>query len=174
MDSSCNRNSREADGVPVNILRISQAPQRTPVKPGKVVGPVVQYANGNIMSTNYDPQAVIRSTVNTVIPPQGIPPPYYHRTLSNNQESTTSQSQSKQVPNCGITSKLTPEVAININNPFYMTRVGLQKLNYVDDKVVAIDANMLQAKAAQYSGDGASAGAHSKVGSVRYELSGMY
>lgn len=90
---------------------------------------------------------------------------------------SSSSSQAKQVaPQFGMAAaKLAPDIAINIdNNPFYMTRAIV---DYGVDDRIAIDTNLMQAKA-QYSGIGAaaaaSAGAHRKVGTIQYGMSRMY
>ncbi|GFS45353.1 MAP kinase 20 [Actinidia rufa] len=179
-EQSSSRNSRDAEHVPGNILRSSQAPQRIPLaKPGRVVGPVVSYENGNVVKETYDPRI---GTRNAVLPSQSIPPAYcYRRTVPGKPERTTTGTerdlslQAKQVPPCGMASKLAPDIAINIdNNPFYMTRAGVTTVDYVDDRIT-MDTKLLQAKT-QYSGIGAtaataSAAAHQKVGTVQYGLS---
>lgn len=87
--------------------------------------------------------------------------------------------QGKQAPQCGIAAKLAPDIAINIdNNPFFMTRAGVTKVENIDDRI-AIDTNLLQAKA-QFSGisvgsaAAAAAATHRKVGSVQYGMTRMY
>lgn len=66
-------------------------------------------------------------------------------------------SQQKHTPESSIAAKLAPEIAINIDtNPFYMTRVGLPKMEHVEGRI------------------GASASAHRKVGAVQYGMSRMY
>lgn len=169
-----NRNSRDADGIFGSLSRTSQAPQRIPsAKPGKVVGPVISYENGNMAKEAYDPRTLVR---NTVVPPQVIPPAYcYRRTGTGKQERSVAEtterdlsSQSKQVYGLAAT-----DVAINIeSNPFYMTRV----IDRVDERI-GIDTNLLQSKAAPYGGIGAAAAvtnAHRKVGTVQYGISRMY
>ncbi|KAI8551103.1 hypothetical protein RHMOL_Rhmol06G0159000 [Rhododendron molle] len=178
-DSCSNRNSKDMDGVPVNPSRSSQAQQRIPLaKPGRVVGPVVSYENGSVTRN-----------AGVLLPPQANPPAYcYRRSVSGKLERSStetererdfssSSSQAKQVPQFGMAAaKLAPDIAINIdNNPFYMTRA---MVDYGVDDRVAIDTNLLQAKA-QYGGIGAataaaSAAAHRKVGTVQYGLSRMY
>lgn len=144
------------------------------------MGPVVSYENGSVTRN-----------AGVLLPPQANPPAYcYRRSVSGKLErsstetererdfssSSSSSSQAKQVPQFGMAAaKLSPDIAINIdNNPFYMTRA---MVDYGVDDRVAIDANLLQAKA-QYGGIGAaaaaSAAAHRKVGTVQYGLSRMY
>lgn len=143
------------------------------------MGPVVSYENGSVTRN-----------AGVLLPPQANPPAYcYRRSVSGKLERSStetererdfssSSSQAKQVPQFGMAAaKLAPDIAINIdNNPFYMTRA---MVDYGVDDRVAIDANLLQAKA-QYGGIGAaaaaaaSAAAHRKVGTVQYGLSRMY
>ncbi|KAH7577445.1 hypothetical protein ACOSP7_001651 [Xanthoceras sorbifolium] len=179
-----NKNSRETEGIPANLSRAMQAPQRfTLAKPGKVVGPVVPYENTNVMKDAYDPRSFIRSTA----VPQGVPPAYcYRKSGTGKQERPTSQdserdlsSQIKQIPpQCGMATKFGPDIAINIDsNPFFMTRAGVNKVEHVEERV-AIDTNLLQGKA-QYGGIGAAtavatAGTHRKVGTVQYGMTRMY
>ena len=151
-------------------------------KPGKVVGPVAPYENGNVKDA-YDPRTVIR---NAVLPPQAVPPAYYYRKSSTgNQERSATEaqrdlsSQVKQAPQCGMAAKLAPEIAINIdNNPFFMTRAGVTKVEHMDDRI-GIETNLLQAKA-QYGGISAASAAaataatHRKVGTVQYGMTRMY
>ncbi|KAK2662145.1 hypothetical protein Ddye_000719 [Dipteronia dyeriana] len=177
-----NKNSRGTEGIPPNLSRAMQAPQRfTLAKPGKVVGPVVPYDNTGVMKDSYDPRAFIRSTV-----PQGVPPAYcYRKSSTGKQERPTSvdserdlSSQIKQVPQCGMATKFSPDIAINIDsNPFFMTRAGVNKVEHVEDRI-AIDTNLLQGKA-QYSGIGATTAAataatHRKIGTVQYGMTRMY
>lgn len=157
-------------------------------RPGRVMGPVVPYDGGTRMKDTYDPRAVMRSTV---LPPQSLPPSYYYQKPSSTvkqerqetrtdpeRDSSSALQQVKQLaPHHGIAaSKLAPEVAINIDgNPFFMTRVGMGKLETSDDRI-SIDANFLQAKAAQFGTIGASAAAatHRKVGAVQFGVTRMY
>ncbi|KAI9176960.1 hypothetical protein LWI28_009246 [Acer negundo] len=178
-----NKNSRGTEGIPQNLSRAMQAPQRfTLAKPGKVVGPVVPYENTGVMKDSYDPRSFIRSTV----VPQGVPPAYcYRKSSTGKQERSTSidserdlSSQIKQVPQCGMATKLSPDIAINIDsNPFFMTRAGVNKVEHVEDRI-AIDTNLLQGKA-QYGGIGAATAAatattHRKIGTVQYGMTRMY
>ncbi|XP_041005472.1 mitogen-activated protein kinase 20 [Juglans microcarpa x Juglans regia] len=176
-----NKNSRDKDGVPMNVGRTMQTSQRIPLaKPGKVVGPVVPYNNGNVKDS-YDQRTAMRSAV---LPPQGAPPAYYYRkSSSGNQERSATETQrdlsfqAKQSPQCVTAAKLAPDIAINIdNNPFFMTRAGVTKVEHIDDRI-AIDTNLLQAKA-QYggisAGSAAAAGSQRKVGSLQYGMTRMY
>ncbi|KAK6142257.1 hypothetical protein DH2020_022605 [Rehmannia glutinosa] len=175
-EESRSRNSRDFDGLHNSLSRTLQPPQRIPqAKPGKVVGPVLLYENGNVVKDAYDSRSLVR---NTVLSPQVIPSAYYyHRNSTGKPERSVAETQpshTKQIPNCGMAAKLAPDIAINIDsNPFYMTRAAVTKVGPVDDRVV-IDANLLQTKA-QYGGLGVAAAvtatnvaAHRKVGSVQY------
>lgn len=131
------------------------------------------------MKDNYDPRTFIRSTV---LPPQAAHPAYsYHRSSTGKQERSTIESErqlpSKQVPQCGMSTKFAPDIAINIDsNPFFMTRVN--KVEPADERI-AIDTNLLQTKA-HYGGIGVAATAaatgttHRKVGTVQYGMTRMY
>ncbi|KAJ7965092.1 Mitogen-activated protein kinase [Quillaja saponaria] len=56
-----NKNSRDTEGIPVNVSRSMHGPQRIPLaKPGKVVGPVVPYDNASVVRDAYDPRILIR------------------------------------------------------------------------------------------------------------------
>ena len=158
-------------------------------KPGKVVGPLGPPSeNGSAIKDAYDHhRTLIR---NAVLPPQALPPAYcYRRTSAGKLERCVGEAerdlpaaaaQAKQVPQCGMAAKLTPDIAINIDsNPFYMTRAGVTKVDHlvVDDRI-SIDANLLQAKS-QFGGIGAAAAAaaaaaHRKVGTVQFGMSRMY
>lgn len=183
-EESCSRSSRDTDGIPGNLSRSLQASQRIPMaKPRKVVGPLAPPENGSAIKDAYDHRTLIR---NAVLPSQALPPAYcYRRTSAGKQERCVGEaerdlsSQAKQVPQCGMTAKLAPDIAINIDtNPFYMTRAGVTKVDHVDDRIT-IDANLLQAKA-QFGGIGAAAAAaataaaHRKVGTVQFGMSRMY
>ncbi|KAF7141979.1 hypothetical protein RHSIM_Rhsim06G0116200 [Rhododendron simsii] len=142
----------------VKILYTSGTAMIGVAKPGRVVGPVVSYENGSVTRN-----------AGVLLPPQANPPAYcYRRSVSGKLERSStetererdfssSSSQAKQVPQFGMAAaKLAPDIAINIdNNPFYMTRA---MVDYGVDDRVAIDANLLQAKA-QYGGIGAAAAA---------------
>lgn len=171
---ACSREPHKVftDGISSTITRTLQAQQRISMaKPGKVVGPGVPYENISSSKDTYDPRTLVR---NAVLPRQSIPPAYsYGRTNMAKQERSSNEAQSKPpTQECGIVTKLAPEIAINIDtNPFYMTRAGVPKPEH------AIDANLLQAKAAQLGGIGAAAAAaatHRKVGTVQYGMSRMY
>lgn len=152
-------------------------------KPGKVVGPVVPYENTSVMKDAYDPRTFIRSAVLS----QAVPSAYcYRKSGTGKQEKSTAMdserelsTQEKQGPQCHMGAKLTPDIAVNINSkPFFMKRVGVNKVDRGNDRI-AIDTNLLQAKA-QYGGIGAAttaaAGATTqrKVGTVQYGMSRMY
>ncbi|XAR52793.1 Mitogen-activated protein kinase [Bertholletia excelsa] len=187
-EQSRNKNSRYADGVTGNPPRTIQAPQTIPLA-GKSGVPLVPYESGDLVSQTYDPRTVIS---NAILPPQAIVPSAYGycRSGSGKQERSAmetgrdlSSSKAKQVPQCA---KFAPDVAITIdNNPFYMARAGVMKVNYVDERVT-IDTNLLQAKAqykvgstaaaaaAAAAATAASAAAQRKAGNVPYGLSRMH
>ncbi|KAJ6306739.1 hypothetical protein OIU78_021952 [Salix suchowensis] len=176
-----NKNSRDSEGIPVNISRTLQAQQRIPLaKPGKVAGSAVPYENGSITKDAYDPRTYIRSTV---LPLQPVPSSYCHRKSSTGKlerstmEAERDLSSQKQAQQCGMAAKNAPDGAVNIDsNPFFMTRVGVNKVEHVDDRVM-IDTSLLHTKA-QYGGIGsaatASRDAHRKVGTVQYGMARMY
>ncbi|GAU51740.1 hypothetical protein TSUD_131490 [Trifolium subterraneum] len=159
----------------IPMPRPIQGPQRIPLaKPGKVVGPVVPYEYGNVVKDSYDPRAFIRGSV---LPPQPVPPAYYYQRPGStaNQERSTAEGdksvvlQAKHGQQCGVDSKLGPDIIINIDtNPFFMTRVGANKLE--KDDQIAKETNMLQSKTQYGGGVGAAAGppAHRKVGPIQY------
>ncbi|WP_407803790.1 hypothetical protein, partial [Staphylococcus aureus] len=61
----------------MNVSRTMQAPQKIPMaKPGRVVGPVVPYENGNVLKDAYDRRTLVRSSM---MPPQAVPPAYCYR-----------------------------------------------------------------------------------------------
>ncbi|KAK6157088.1 hypothetical protein DH2020_011336 [Rehmannia glutinosa] len=158
-EESCSRNSRD-DVLHNSLSRNLQPPQRIPqAKPGKVIGPVLPYENGNAIKESYDPRTLVR---NTVVSAQVIPSPYYYHKNGT-----------------GKTEKLAPDIAINIDsNPFYAAEAGSTKLDRADDRVM-IDTNLLQAKA-QYGGQGVgvvaatNVAAHRKVSTVQYGMARMY
>ncbi|KAJ6736032.1 MITOGEN-ACTIVATED PROTEIN KINASE [Salix viminalis] len=178
-----NKNSRDSEGIPVNISRTLQAQQRIPLaKPGKVAGSAVPvpYENGSITKDAYDPRTYIRSTV---LPLQPVPSSYCHRKSSTGKlerstmEAERDLSSQKQAQQCGMAAKYAPDGAVNIDsNPFFMTRVGVNKVEHVDDRVM-VDTSLLHTKA-QYGGIGsaatASRDAHRKVGTVQYGMARMY
>ncbi|KAJ6681429.1 MITOGEN-ACTIVATED PROTEIN KINASE [Salix koriyanagi] len=176
-----NKNSRDSEGIPVNISRTLQAQQRIPLaKPGKVAGSAVPYENGSITKDAYDPRTYIRSTV---LPLQPVPSSYCHRKSSTGKlerstmEAERDLSSQKQAQQCGMAAKNAADGAVNIDsNPFFMTRVGVNKVEHVDDRVM-IDTSLLHTKA-QYGGIGsaatASRDAHRKVGTVQYGMARMY
>ncbi|KAL3502903.1 hypothetical protein ACH5RR_037352 [Cinchona calisaya] len=178
------RNPRDSDGLPGSLPRTFQAQQRIPqAKPGKVVGPVLPYENGNVMKESYDPRTVVR---NPVLQQQAqvIPSAYCYRgngTLKSEksvmENGRNLSTQARQMPQCGMAAKIAPDIAINIDgNPFYMTHAAGTKVDQVDDRIT-IDTNLLQAKA-QFSGIGigaaASAAASRNVGTVQFGMSRMY
>ncbi|XP_017247931.1 mitogen-activated protein kinase 15 isoform X2 [Daucus carota subsp. sativus] len=164
-EASCNKQFRYGDGIPVKSSRTSQVPNKMPpAKPGRVVGPLPPYENGNLFAQPYDPRTLVR---NGAIPPQAVqpigPPAYcYRQDGTVNQERVVGRerepsSQQKNIPESSIGAKLAPEIAINIDpNPFYMTRVGLPKMEHVEGRI----SN--------------AASAHRKVGAVQYGMSRMY
>ncbi|KAK1404837.1 Mitogen-activated protein kinase [Heracleum sosnowskyi] len=149
LTEASNRQFRYGDGNPIKTSRTSQAPNKMPpAKPGRVVGPLPPYENGNLIAQPYDPRTLMR---NAVIPsPAVLPiiPPAYCYTVK--QERVVERDRE-------LAAKLAPEIAINIDtNPFYMTRVGLPKMEHVEGRI------------------GASASSHRKVGAVQYGMSRMY
>ncbi|KAK6142271.1 hypothetical protein DH2020_022619 [Rehmannia glutinosa] len=63
-EESRSRNSRDFDGLHNSLSRTLQPPQRIPqAKPGKVVGPVLLYENGNAVKDAYDSRFLVRNTV---------------------------------------------------------------------------------------------------------------
>ncbi|KAG8386723.1 hypothetical protein BUALT_Bualt03G0178800 [Buddleja alternifolia] len=170
----CTRNLRDFDGLHNSLSRTLQPPQRIPqAKPGKVVGPVLPYENGNAMKDSYDPRTLVRNAV--------IPSAYYHHrngTVKPDKSAADSQRDlsmhTKQIPNYGMGAKSAPDIAINIDsNPFYMSRAGVTKVEHGDDRVM-IDTNLLQAKA-QYGGLSVGADTnHRKVAAVQYGVARMY
>ncbi|BBG99761.1 MAP kinase 20 [Prunus dulcis] len=174
------KNSRDNEGIHVNLSRTMQTPQRISLaKPGRVVGPVAQYENGNMMKDTYDRRTLVRSSV---LPPQAVPHAYcYRKPGAGNQERSVVEverdmsSQAKQAAQCGMAANVAPDVAISIDsNPFFMTRVGVSKVEH-DDRI-AVDTNYLQTKA-PYGGIGAAAAtaaAHRKVGTVQFGMQRMY
>ncbi|KAK6134992.1 hypothetical protein DH2020_031276 [Rehmannia glutinosa] len=95
-EESCSRNSRD-DVLYNSLSRNLQPPQRIPqAKPGKVIGPVLPYENGNAIKESYDPRTLVR---NTVVSAQVIPSPYYYHKNGT-----------------GKTEKLAPDIAINIDS----------------------------------------------------------
>ncbi|XP_043689164.1 mitogen-activated protein kinase 20-like [Telopea speciosissima] len=178
-EEACNKNSRDTNGIG-HMPRTLQASHRIPMaKPGKVVGPVVPNENGSNMKDGFDPKMLIR---NAVLPPQGIPSSYCFQRPSMKHERSGAEgerglSQTKpQLPECSMAARLAPEISIDINSPFYLTRAGVMKADQVTDRI-AIDTNLLQAKS-QFGGIGAAAAvaavAHRKVGTVQYGMTRMY
>ncbi|XP_057954697.1 mitogen-activated protein kinase 20 isoform X2 [Malania oleifera] len=178
----CNKSSGDADGIPGKLSRAVAASQRiTLAKPGKVAGPVVPYENGSFAKDAYDPRAIIR---NAVLPTQAVHPAYcYHRSSTGKQERSATETEKglvlqakQQAPQCGMATKVAPDVTINIDtNPFYVTRAGVTKADHIDDRIT-IDTELLPVKA-QYSGGigaAAAAAAHRKVGTVQFGMSRMY
>ncbi|XP_058101162.1 mitogen-activated protein kinase 10-like [Magnolia sinica] len=175
-EESC-KNSRDTDAVVGHPPRTSQAPQRIPLaKPGKVVGPVVPYENGNVKDA-YDVRRLIR---NAVLPPQAAPPPYgFRRNTTRPQRSeamdaeTELPSQPKHTAHCAA-SKLAPGVAVDMNPSFYLAQAAKVDAGSIGDQV-AMEVNLLQAKS-QFSGIGAAAAtaAHRKVGTVQFGMTRMY
>ncbi|XP_074370553.1 mitogen-activated protein kinase 10-like isoform X2 [Apium graveolens] len=158
LTEASSRQFRYGDGNPIKTSRTSQALNKMP--PGRVVGPLPPYENGNLIAQPYDPRTLMR---NGAIPSPAvlpiIPPAYCYtvkqeRVVERERELT---SQQKHTPESSIAAKLAPEIAINIDtNPFYMTRVGLPKMEHVEGRI------------------GASAPAHRKVGAVQYGMARMY
>ncbi|KAK9132382.1 hypothetical protein Scep_011910 [Stephania cephalantha] len=149
-------------------------------KPGKVVGPVMPYENASSIKDAYDPRTYVR---NAVLPPQPLPPPYYFRRSNPTKPEGTGPEAERdllqsrqQIPQCGMITKLGPEVAIDINPTFYLSQAGVSKSDQTDDRI-ALDTNLLQSKP-QFATIGgisaAAAAAHRKIGTVQYGMSRMY
>ncbi|KAL3508973.1 hypothetical protein ACH5RR_028374 [Cinchona calisaya] len=182
-EEPCCRNARDSDGLPGgSISRTLQAQQRIPqAKPGRVVGPVIPYENGNVTKEAYNPRTVIRNPV-LQQQPHAIPSAYcYHGNGTLKLEKSTTEnernlySQTRQMPQCGMAAKIAPDIAINIDgNPFYMARAAGTMVDHVDDRIT-IDSKLLQSRA-QFSGIGvaAAASASTKVGAAQFGTSRMY
>ncbi|CAK9314692.1 unnamed protein product [Citrullus colocynthis] len=180
-EEAYSKNSRDSEGRLTNISRAMQAPQKIPfaAKPGRVVGPVIADENGRLVKEPYDPRTLIRGAI--------LPPAYhYHqKPVAGNQERSAAETKldislraAKQASQCGMASKLGSDIAISIDsNPFYMTRAGVNKVEPKDQ--ISIDANFLQAKAAQYGGLSAATAtatsvAHRKVVAGQFSMTKMY
>lgn len=148
-------------------------------KPGRVVGPVIADENGRLVKEPYDPRTYIRGPI--------LPPAYhYQKPMVGNQERSVAETKldislraAKQASQCGMAaSKIGTDIAISIDsNPFYMTRAGVNKVELKDQ--ISIDANFLQAKAAQYGGLSAATAtttsvAHRKVVAGQFSMTKMY
>lgn len=133
----------------------------------------MQYENGSSVKDSYDPRMYVR---NAVLPPQPIPSSYCLRrtNVAKQESSVTNTDNRQQIPQCSVMAKLAPEVAIDINSSFYLSRAGVTKSDQPNDRI-AIDTHLLQAKS-QFGGIGvtAAAAAHRKVGTVQFGMSRMY
>lgn len=178
-EDSRNSHSKYGDSIPGSLSRTSPAPasQRIPqAKPGRVVGPLPPYENGNLLNEAYDPRSLIKSTAASS---RVIPPAYCYRrngTVKQERSRETERSLSSktnQLEQCSMATKGGSEIAINIDtNPFYMTRAGVNKMDHVDDRTT-IDANLLQPKS-QYGRIGKDSSAHRNVGAVQVGMTRTY
>ncbi|KAL1812739.1 hypothetical protein ACET3Z_022804 [Daucus carota] len=171
---SGNNHSKFGDDIPGSLSKTSQAaapaPQRIPqAKPGRVVGTLPPYENGNLINEAYDPRSLIKSTA---VPSQVIPPAYcYRRNSTVKQERSVEterslSSQTNQVPQSSMATKGRSEIAINIDtNPFYMTRAGINKIDHTDERTSS-SPNLLQPKS-QYGRISKDSSAHRNVGAVQ-------
>lgn len=139
------------------------------------MGHVVPYVNGGAINKDaaFDQRATMRGSF---ISSQGVSSSYYYQNSSSQKQDRSAPEpervsmQARQIPQPSISSKVAPDIAINIDtNPFFMTRAGINKPERSNDQV-AIDANLLQAKA-QYGGIGAAA--HRRFGTVQYGATRM-
>ncbi|MED6108598.1 Mitogen-activated protein kinase 10 [Stylosanthes scabra] len=169
-----NKGSRDTE---ITMPRPMPGPQRIPLaKPGKVVGLVGPYEYGSVVKDSYDPRTLVRGPV---VPSQPVPTAYYYQSSSTGHRQATEADkgvpmQATHGQQRGVNAKIVPDIAINIDtNPFFMTRVGVNKLEQEDQ--IAIETSLLQSKA-QYGGISAAAGAtaHRKVGPVQYGMTRMF
>lgn len=140
------------------------------------MGPLPPYENGNLINEAYDPRSLIR---NTPVPSHVIRPAYcYRRNGTVKQERSVEterslSSETNQVTQCSMASKVGSEIAINIEtNPFYMTRAGVSKMERVDERT-AIDANLLQSKS-PYGRISKDSSTHRNVGAVQVGMTRTY
>ncbi|WOH05571.1 hypothetical protein DCAR_0624990 [Daucus carota subsp. sativus] len=176
---SCNNHSKFGDDIPGSLSKTLQAaaPQRIPqAKPGRVVGTLPPYENGNLINEAYDPRSLIKSTA---VPSQVIPPAYcYRRNSTVKQERSVEterslSSQTNQVPQSSMATKGRSEIAINIDtNPFYMTRAGINKIDHADERTSS-SPNLLQPKS-QYGRISKDSSAHRNVGAVQVGMTRTY
>ena len=145
-------------------------------KPGRVVGTLPPYENGNLINEAYDPRSLIKSTA---VPSQVIPPAYcYRRNSTVKQERSVEterslSSQTNQVPQSSMATKGRSEIAINIDtNPFYMTRAGINKIDHADERTSS-SPNLLQPKS-QYGRISKDSSAHRNVGAVQVGMTRTY
>lgn len=121
------------------------------------------------MKYAYDSRTVVRAGIAPVIPSAYC----YHRSSKEKPVSETQKNlphHTKQLPNCGMAAKLASDAAINTdNNPFYMTRAAVAKVDHAQDRDVR------QTKA-PYGGVGVAGAAatNGNVGSVQYGMARMY
>ncbi|CAL9135161.1 unnamed protein product [Musa textilis] len=147
-DEAC-KNPRDMERSSGSIAKASQAQRIPTARPGKVVGPVVQYESGS-MKDAYDPRRFIR---NPVLPLQpAIPPFCFHgpagKLGSSNRDPGEAEGESvqhKPPPHPCIPSKMAPDIAIDMRaSPF--------------NGIIAA----------------ATAGGHRKVGTIQFGMTRMY
>ncbi|GMI65567.1 MAP kinase 19, ARABIDOPSIS THALIANA MAP KINASE 19 [Hibiscus trionum] len=165
-----NRKDAEADSKKVtNTIsgpRPTRPPPRVPsAKPGRVVGSVVPYDDGENVKDGYEAKNFYR---NTVLPSQNFSPHCFHVNKEKPGMQTVKNPQAKPQPQLSMVGKPSPGAgtAFDMNsNPYYRTQAKTEQR-------LPIDAKLLQAQT-QFGAVGAAAvavAAHRNVGTVQYGL----
>ncbi|KAM3331211.1 hypothetical protein ACQJBY_027312 [Aegilops geniculata] len=170
------KNHRDSEKYSGNVQITSQAPQRVPTaRPGRVVGPVLPYENGDMKDT-YDPRRV--AAMSSVYPPQQqIPQIYgYYQTPAKSACSEPSQAEMytlhQQAYACANSSTV-PDVALDMRAPPFHQSAGPKRGS--SDRLSAesnLYSRSLNGMAPTTTGVAASG--HRKVGVVPYSMSQMY
>nr|CAB3473668.1 unnamed protein product [Digitaria exilis] len=170
------KNPRETEKYSGNVPRMSQAPQRVPTaRPGRVVGPVMPFENGNTK----DPYDARRLAMNSAYSPQQqIPQTYgYYQTPGKPACSELSQAERytlhQQAYACA-NSTTVADVALDMRAPpFHHPSAGPKSDSSdrlaADTNLYTRSLNGITATAA-----GVAASAHRKVGVVPFGMSRMY
>ncbi|KAA8524054.1 hypothetical protein F0562_010515 [Nyssa sinensis] len=172
-EGTCDNNA-VTDATSRNVFKASYPPSRVPAaKPGRVVGPVIQYENCRNIKDAYDASVAVRNAVL----PQAISPHYLLRTTNSvNEEKSGTETErdstqvKQQPPQFSLSAKPTTGMAIDINtNPYHQPQAKAGQLN----DQITIDAKLLQAQS-QFGvirATTVAVAAHREVGAVQFGLS---
>lgn len=170
------RNPRETEQYSGNLPRTSQAPQRVPTaRPGRVVGPVMPYQNGDTK----DPYDTRRLAMSSGYPPQQIPQTFgYYQTHGKPACCEPSQAERytlhQQAAYACANRTAASDVALDMRAPPFQHLSAGQRSDPCDRLTAETNLYTRSTNGIAATAAGVAATTHRKVGVVPFGMSNMY
>lgn len=170
------RNPRETEQYSGNLPRTSQAPQRVPTaRPGRVVGPVMPYQNGDTK----DPYDTRRLAMSSGYPPQQIPQTFgYYQTHGKPACCEPSQAERytlhQQAAYACTNRTAASDVALDMRAPPFQHLSAGQRSDPCDRLTAETNLYTRSTNGIAATAAGVAATTHRKVGVVPFGMSNMY